>query len=128
MVELLAGPLIGDLTSAESIALDDGRGGSPMGGELVLAIDPAAFLGAAMSVHLARAEAMFAAIEAQGARLPSSRRYAARRESLAKGVTIPARLYDDIMRIRECFEILAVGDPDGDDAGGDTGRKSGGER
>jgi len=101
MVELLAGPLIGDLTSAESIALDDGRGGSPMGGELVLAIDPAAFLGAAMSDHLAQAEAMFAAIEAQGARLPSSRRYAARRESLAKGVTIPARLYDDIMRIGE---------------------------
>ena len=101
MVELLAGPLIGDLTSAESIALDGGRGGSPMGGELILAIDPAAFLGVAMSDHLARAEAMFAAIEAQGARLPSSRRYAARRESLANGVTIPARLYDDIMRIGE---------------------------
>src|SRR3546814_11656142 len=89
MVELLAGPLIGDLTSAESIALDDGRGGSPMGGELVLDIDTAAFLGAAMSVHMARAEAMFAAIEAQGAPLTSSTRSPARRESLAQGVPNP---------------------------------------
>lgn len=101
MVELLAGPLIGDMTSAESIAADHGRGGSPIGGELILAIDPAGFLGAAVQVHLARAEAMFAAIEGQGARLPSQRRYAARARSLAEGVTIPAALYADIMAIGE---------------------------
>src|SRR3546814_19270245 len=101
MVELLAGPLFGDLTSAESIALDDGRGGSPMGGELVLAIDPAAFLGAAMSDHRAQAEAMVAAIEAQGARLPSSRRSAARRARPANSVTNPARHHEALMRIEE---------------------------
>ncbi|MCX8477547.1 MAG: Ldh family oxidoreductase [Sphingomonas sp.] len=99
MVELLAGPLIGDMTSAESIAADKGRGGSPIGGELILAIDPAGFLGAAVQAHLTRAEAMFAAIEGQGARLPSQRRYAARARSLAEGVTIPAALYADIMAI-----------------------------
>src|SRR3546814_19610774 len=125
MVELLAGPLIGDLTSAESIALDDGRGGSPMGGELILAIDPAAFLGAALSDHMARAEAMFAAIEAQGARLPSSRRDAARQESLANGVTLPARPYDDSMRLGECREILAVGEHGSGDEGGHKGGKGG---
>lgn len=99
MVELLAGPLIGDMTSAESIAADGGRGGSPIGGELILAIDPAGFLGEAVQAHLERAEAMFAAIEQQGARLSSQRRYAARVRSLAQGVTIPAALYADIMAI-----------------------------
>lgn len=99
MVELLAGPLIGDMTSAESIAADKARGGSPIGGELVIAIDPAGFLGDAVAEHLARAETLFASIEEQGARLPSARRYAARKVSLRDGVRIPAGLYEDIMRI-----------------------------
>jgi len=99
MVELLAGPLIGDMTSAESIAADAGRKGSPIGGELIVAIDPAGFLGDTVAEHLARAETMFASIEAQGARLPSARRYAARARSLAAGVTIPAALHADIMAI-----------------------------
>ncbi len=46
MVELLAGPLIGDMTSAESLAWDNGAGGLPYGGELILALDPQRFLGA----------------------------------------------------------------------------------
>ncbi|MEH3100834.1 Ldh family oxidoreductase [Sphingomonas adhaesiva] len=99
MVELLAGPLIGDMTSRESLAADAGRGGSPIGGELIVAIDPAGFLGDAVAAHLARAEALFAAIEAQGARLPSARRYAARARSLADGVQIPAALHADILKI-----------------------------
>lgn len=44
MVELLAGPLIGDMTSAESLAWDNGAGGLPYGGELILALDPVRFL------------------------------------------------------------------------------------
>ena len=99
MVELLAGPLIGDMTSAASIAIDAGRKGSPIGGELIVAIDPAGFLGDTVAEHLARAETMFTSIEAQGARLPSARRYAARARSLAAGVTIPAALHADIMAI-----------------------------
>ncbi len=99
MVELLAGPLIGDMTSRESIAADRGRGGSPIGGELIVAIDPAGFLGDAVAEHLARAEAMFDAIEGQGARLPSQRRYAARVRSLAEGVIIGPALYRDIMAL-----------------------------
>lgn len=99
MVELLAGPLIGDMTSRESIAADRGRGGSPIGGELIVAIDPAGFLGDAVTEHLVRAEAMFAAIEGQGARLPSQRRYAARDRSLAEGVVIAPALYRDIMAL-----------------------------
>lgn len=43
MVELLAGPLIGDMTSAESLAWDKGAGGLPYGGELILAPTRPAF-------------------------------------------------------------------------------------
>ncbi|MBB6504087.1 LDH2 family malate/lactate/ureidoglycolate dehydrogenase [Sphingomonas endophytica] len=96
MVELLAGPLIGDLTSAESIAWDAGRKGSPLGGELIIALDPAGFLGAAAAEHLARAETVFAAIEGQGARVPGARRHALRPVSTRDGVLVSRKLLDDI--------------------------------
>ncbi|MPT48652.1 MAG: Ldh family oxidoreductase [Sphingobium sp.] len=101
MVELLAGPLIGDMTSIESIAADEGRMGSPIGGELIIAIDPAGFLGDAVAQHQRSAEAMFDAIEGQGARLPSVRRYVARAKSLVEGVRLPKPLYDDIHALLE---------------------------
>ena len=96
MVELIAGPLIGDMTSAESLAADDGAGASPLGGELIIAIDPQGFLGGAAAAHLARAEQLFEGITGQGARLPSQRRYEARERSLAEGVEIPASLLREI--------------------------------
>ncbi|HTJ30886.1 MAG TPA: Ldh family oxidoreductase [Acidobacteriaceae bacterium] len=95
MVELMAGPLIGDLSSAESLRLDDGAGASPYGGELILAIDPSKF-GAVGSSGSERAEAIFAEILGQGARLPSQRRYAARRKSAVEGVVIPRALYEEL--------------------------------
>ena len=99
MVELLAGPLIGDVTSADSIALDGKRGGSPIGGELVIALDPGGLMGAAVEDRFGAAETMFETITGQGARLPSARRYAARAVSLTAGVVIPAQLHADIMAI-----------------------------
>lgn len=101
MIELIAGPLIGDLTSAESLALDGGAGSSPIGGELILAIDPAGFLGAEAASHIARAEALFDGITSQGARLPSERRFAARARSLANGVRVPRALHADLLRLLE---------------------------
>jgi LDH2 family malate/lactate/ureidoglycolate dehydrogenase len=99
MVELLAGPLIGDMTSAESLAADDGAGASPLGGELIIAIDPAGFLGAMAKDHLQRAEALFENMVGQGARLPGARRHAARAKSEVEGVRIPAALHADIMAL-----------------------------
>ncbi|MEB4673501.1 Ldh family oxidoreductase [Enterobacteriaceae bacterium G50] len=96
MVELLAGPLIGDMTSAESLAWDDGAGGLPYGGELILALDPTRFLGEDASAHLARAETLFSGMQAQGARLPGERRYQSRLNSEKQGVAITQSLYDDI--------------------------------
>ncbi|MET7140912.1 Ldh family oxidoreductase [Xanthomonas sp. PPL139] len=99
MIELIAGPLIGDLTSAESLAHDAGAGAAPYHGELILALDPARFLGADRDTHLARAEAFFAAYEATGARLPSQRRYQARARSHSEGVRIPQALHQDLLAL-----------------------------
>jgi LDH2 family malate/lactate/ureidoglycolate dehydrogenase len=88
--------LIGDLTSAESIAWDAGRKGSPLGGELILALDPAGFLGAAAAEQMARAEGVFAAIERQGARVSGARRHALRPVSARDGVLVSRALLRDI--------------------------------
>ncbi|MXQ11990.1 Ldh family oxidoreductase [Microvirga makkahensis] len=99
MIELMAGPLIGDMTSAESMAFDEGVGAAPCHGELILAFDPTVFLGADAARHVARAETMFESIVGQGARLPSQRRYEARERSMANGVRIPKALYDDLQAL-----------------------------
>jgi delta1-piperideine-2-carboxylate reductase len=99
MVELMAGPLIGDLMSSESLAFDADVGAAPCHGEFILALDPAVFLGSDMSRHLLRAEKLFDAIVGQGARLPSGRRYEARARSLANGVRIPRSLYEDLQAL-----------------------------
>lgn len=97
MVELLAGPLIGDLTSLDSLAMDGGAGGTPCHGELILAFDPRHFgLGDAVGDQ-ARAERLFSAITDQGARLPSQRRYEARARSLREGVAISRSLYSEVL-------------------------------
>jgi len=97
MIELLAGPLIGDLTSPESSDFDAGAGGLPYHGELILAFDPQRFLGGAVAEYQQRAEVLFAGIEAQGARLPSQRRYQARARNDARGwVEVPDSLLSDV--------------------------------
>lgn len=99
MIELIAGPLIGDLTSAESLAYDDGAGASPYHGELILAMDPERFLGSTLENYMARAEDLFSSIIAQGARLPSQRRYAARKRTQKEGISIPESLYHELSRL-----------------------------
>ena len=98
MVELMAGALIDDWTSAESLAFDAGAGATPCHGELVLAFDPQR-LGGNLPAQQARAEALFASITGQGARLPSARRYAARALSQERGAAVPRALYEDILRL-----------------------------
>lgn len=96
MIELIAGPLIGDLTSAESRAWDGGIDASPYHGELIIALDPERFLGEEAPEHLQRAEVLFDSIQSQGARLPSQRRFGARRVTAVEGVDIPTQLLADI--------------------------------
>lgn len=96
MVELMAGALIGDLNSQASMDFDAGKGGTPYHGHLLLAFDPQRFAGSDWPASQDRAEAMFAAITDQGARLPSERRFAARAESAKHGISVPRGLYKDI--------------------------------
>ncbi|WP_319530143.1 Ldh family oxidoreductase [uncultured Cohaesibacter sp.] len=102
MVELLAGPLIDDLTSLESMEHAAGLGGAPYHGEVILAFDLAQFNGARMEENDARAERLFSDIIDQGARLPSQRRYAARARNLERGyVEVSKQLHDDILKFLE---------------------------
>ncbi len=100
MIELLAGPLIGDMTSVESLAVDAGASAAPCHGELVLAFDPQFFSQGDFREDRLRAEKLFAGITDQGARLPSERRFNARSRSLANGyVQIPKALMQDVQQL-----------------------------
>lgn len=96
MIELIAGPLIGDMLSVESSEHDRGRGGLPYHGELIIAMDPARIAGDDAAAHMRRSERLFELVQQQGARLASRRRYEARRRHLEQGVTLPRGLYDEI--------------------------------
>ncbi|SQJ22290.1 Uncharacterized oxidoreductase ybiC [Serratia rubidaea] len=96
MVELLAGPLIGDMTSKESLAFDNQTGSSPYGGELIIAMDPQRFLGEQQASYLAHAETLFNDMRQQGARLPGERRFRQRPLSEQHGIELPQALYDEI--------------------------------
>ena len=95
MVELLAGPLIGDFLSIESVEDDAGKGGPPKGGELIIAMDPARF--GDPDKYLAHGEKLFDAILSQeGTRLPGVRRFKNRSETPSQGIEVPQSLYDTI--------------------------------
>lgn len=99
MIELLGASLIGDLTSAESLDFDNGAGALPYGGELIIAFDPKRFLPSAPSAGHAGAEALFDAIVGQGARLPSQRRYEARKRTPLSGVNVAGNVYREVMQM-----------------------------
>jgi delta1-piperideine-2-carboxylate reductase len=98
MVELLVGAMIGELLSFESKDEDDGKGGPPKGGELMIAIDPARH--GDPEGFLIRGEKLFAAILAQeGTRLPGSRRFENRIKTSAMGIHIPQSLHQSILEL-----------------------------
>lgn len=94
MVELLAGALIGELSSRESKQHDVNKTGAPFGGEFLIAIDPEHCKVPGATADFAdRAERVFADVLSQeGTRLPSARRYAAREQSRRDGVAVSATL------------------------------------
>lgn len=102
MIELLAGPLINDLTSQESqLAAKDGAS-LPFGGELIIAIDPKIILGDAFESAQQRAENYLQQFSEMGVRLPSERRFNARDENLKKGeLTLSKSLIEDLIALRD---------------------------
>jgi delta1-piperideine-2-carboxylate reductase len=98
MVDLLAGPLIGEVCSFEAGEQDNGDGGAATGGELILALDPARFGGVSAIDH---GERLFAAMLAQdGVRLPGDRRLIARQETPRTGIEVPRALHEKIEDLR----------------------------
>lgn len=95
MIELLAGPLIGDRTSRLSAEFDEGHNAAPCHGELVIAFDPALLSSPA---DLAAAESVLDGISDQGARLPGSRRHAMRTRNLRDGIPVSGALHERILR------------------------------
>ena len=98
MIELLAGPLIGEFLSIESAADDGGKGGPPKGGELIIALDPAQFGDA--NGFLEHGEKLFEAILAEeGTRLPGVRRFQNRAQTPETGIDIPQSLHETILAL-----------------------------
>jgi (2R)-3-sulfolactate dehydrogenase (NADP+) len=92
MVELLAAGLTGAHFATEASSFLDAEGPPPGTGQLIIAIDASAFHNA-----LPRFAAMARMIEEQeGARLPGSRRLAARAKAQAEGLQVPEALLAEI--------------------------------
>lgn len=95
MIELLAGPLIGEQLSLEAAESDPDDDGPARGGEFILAMDPK--MTAREPISGGDAERLFEAIIAEdGARLPGADRRERRFEIAESGVKIPRRLMEEI--------------------------------
>ncbi|MDQ0470004.1 Ldh family oxidoreductase [Labrys wisconsinensis] len=101
MIELLAGIMIGDLTSAGALDLLRTTTLFPSHGELIIAFSPQAFAGGRPGNPLGRAEVLFEAILGQGARLPSQRRFLARARSEAEGIPLSRMEMEQLDRFLE---------------------------
>jgi LDH2 family malate/lactate/ureidoglycolate dehydrogenase len=101
MIELLAGAMIGDLTSPEALDLLGTTTLFPKHGELVIALSPQAFAAGRAGSPFSRAETLFDAIIGQGARLPSQRRFLARAKSEREGIVLSPQEMGQLDRFLE---------------------------
>ena len=109
MIELLAGAMIGDLTSTEALDYLGTTKFLPHHGELILAFSPEAFAGRGGD-PFTKAEVLLEAIAGQGARLPSQRRFAARGKAMAEGIALNAEEMALLETLREKgLDAVALG-------------------
>ena len=93
MVDLVAGPMIGEKTSLGIEAADDGNGPA-LGGQTIFAFNPEMF-GGVDAVD--QGEALFADLKSDpGVRLPGDRRAAVRPTTPTDGVEIPTSLHETL--------------------------------
>jgi LDH2 family malate/lactate/ureidoglycolate dehydrogenase len=116
MIELLAGPLVGDFLSYESGEYDTASTGTCCGGQLVIAIDPVLFsFDRDRKKQLDHGERLFQKmLEQDGVRLPSDRRYEARRRTVRDGIELPRSLYDTLVAFAEGTSSASRNDYEGD--------------
>jgi delta1-piperideine-2-carboxylate reductase len=117
MIELLTGPLLGDLLSYEAGERDTAHTGAPCGGELIIAMDPVKLsVTGDRDAQISHGERLFARIlEQEGTRLPSDRRYEARERTPVDGVTVDKTLYETLEVLR-CGGAPEVREYEGDHA------------
>jgi (2R)-3-sulfolactate dehydrogenase (NADP+) len=97
MVEALAAAVVGANFAFEASAFVDDKGGPPSTGQLIIAIDPAAFGHGLFGDRMA---ALAKAIESQqGARLSGMRRLALREKAARDGIKIPGQLRAQIAAV-----------------------------
>ncbi|MGF1610663.1 MAG: Ldh family oxidoreductase [Kiloniellales bacterium] len=95
MTEVFAAALAGATLGLEASSFATNDGGPPRTGQAFIALDPARFSGGQFGQRIAT---LCSAIEDQeGARLPGSKRRAARARIEAEGTTTPKELYDRIL-------------------------------
>ena len=100
MIELMAGPLINDLTSQESQNAAKDGAALPYGGELIIAIDPEMILDTDLDSAQQRAEDYLNQFKHAGVRLPSERRFDARAHNQQAGVlTIDDALIENLQTL-----------------------------
>jgi (2R)-3-sulfolactate dehydrogenase (NADP+) len=100
MVELMAAALTGANFAFEASSFLDDKGAPPGVGQLLIAIDPAAFAG--NEAFLARCAVLASAIEGDpGARLPGSRRLALREQAAREGVRVESKLLEEVRRLAQ---------------------------
>lgn len=104
MIELLSGAMLGEFMSKEALDFMDGKPLLPRHGALVIAFDAQGFAARSGRDPLAEAERLLTAIGAQGARLPSQRRFAARRVALSEGIRLSGAELEQLER----FERLGL--------------------
>jgi len=97
MVEILSASLIGANHAFEASSFFTAEGAPPGVGQFLLAIDPAKMSGGSFFERL---EILVAALEGQeGARLPGSRRLAAREKAARDGIEVPLVLLKEIREL-----------------------------
>lgn len=84
MVELLAAGLVGEQFSFEASASDNGDGGPPQGGQLLIAMSPARIAGSGWEAHCADFFARLGSMD--GVRLPGARRHRNRQDASLRAI------------------------------------------
>ena len=105
LVDVMSGGVAGSNFSFEASGFGGTVGGPPDVGQVVLAIDPTATMGAGF---VDRIEVVLQALSAEpGARLPGDRRLEQRRRAATAGVEVP----DDLMAVLEAYAANGLRPP-----------------